>query len=738
MSGSLLSFSVVCRVAVALLWVPALSQAVELGELGVHSEGSGELNLEVDLGAVVPAELATLSISLASRSEFSEAGIAYPKYADSLEFRILEGVNGTYYVAITTAIPVEETVVHLLLSATWSRGKVVREYTAWLNPPLFAPDSVAGVVLPSTVEVQPGDTLSGIVHSLDLPGSLTRFQGYTAILEANPDAFIDGNMNRLLAGAVLEIPPHDVISRTSPETALQQFLVQSEQYNQYLSQIGHFKQPQTGSGETEIQSGGGPEEEARLSIGQEVVEEELSAALEGESGGSGQISALEIQSAQVEETLLSAEAQSEEIKEELTEMQAREEQVSTLIEIESSTPVILQNPAGTAEKEPENALVAPDEPDSRGTGESPAGEGEDADAAMEEIAAVPSSEPTDAETRVGTDIGTDAGKTAGSEPASEPDSETAQGEAVTGEDTSAEDAATANVTDDPPEKDPSTVSGEAPPSSIMGSLSAMFGGLGDYVLKIIAGLLVLMAVLFFYRRRNSQQKPAVDGAADPHSGGRPHAGAGSATPGESLSPLQTDGKGVADGEGAISRPEIDDPLAEAEVYLAYHREEQAIQVLEEAYHASPERHDLAEKLLEIFHQHNDRIAFDTLAGELRTRMGESPGPVWDRVAAMGRKISPGNPGYEETEVAPDIPEPPDHQEEAGTLATDDAWFSATDEPLTGKVDQYEKSRIALQLAETYAQLGEKDIAKGYVDEILQEGSRKQRKKAEKIAKKWEL
>ncbi len=726
MSGSLLSFSVVCRVAVALLWVPALSQAVELGELGVHSEGSGELNLEVDLGAVVPAELATLSISLASRSEFSEAGIAYPKYADSLEFRILEGVNGTYYVAITTAIPVEETVVHLLLSATWSRGKVVREYTAWLNPPLFAPDSVAGVVLPSTVEVQPGDTLSGIVHSLDLPGSLTRFQGYTAILEANPDAFIDGNMNRLLAGAVLEIPSHDVISRTSPETALQQFLAQSEQYNQYLSQIGHFKQPQTGSGETEVQSGGGPEEEARLSIGQEVVEEELSAALEGESGGSGQISALEIQSAQVEETLLSAEAQSEEIKEELTEMQAREEQVSTLIEIESSTPVILQDPAGPAEKELENALVAPDEPDSRGTGESPAGEGEDADAAMEEIAVVPSSEPADAETQVGTG----AGKTAASE--------TAQGEAVTGEDTSAEDAATANVTDDPLEKDPSTVSGEAPPSSIMGSLSAMFGGLGDYVLKIIAGLLVLMAVLFFYRRRNSQQKPAVDGAADPHSGGRPHAGAGPATPGESLSPPQADGKGVADEEGAISRPEIDDPLAEAEVYLAYHREEQAIQVLEEAYHASPERHDLAEKLLEIFHQHNDRIAFDTLAGELRTRMGESPGPVWDRVAAMGRKISPGNPGYEETEVAPDIPEPPDHQEEAGTLATDDAWFSATDEPLTGKVDQYEKSRIALQLAETYAQLGEKDIAKGYVDEILQEGSRKQRKKAEKIAKKWEL
>ncbi len=772
MSRSLLSFSVVCRVVAAILWMPALSQAVEFGELDIHSEWFEEFNLEVDLVAVVPADLATLSISLASRSEFFEAGIAYPKYADSLEFRILERADGTYYVAITTAIPVKEQTVHLLLSATWSRGTVVREYYVWLNPPLFMPDSAADVVLSSTVHVQPGDTLSGIVHSLNLPGSLTRFQGYTAILEANPDAFIEGNMNRLLAGAVLEIPAHDVISRTSPETALQQFLAQSEQYNRYLAEIGHFKQSGVGAGETEFQSDSGPEEEARLSIVQEVIEGELSAALEGESGDSGQISALERQSVQVEETLLSAEAQSDEIKEELAEMQAREEQVSTLIEIESSSPVILQDPAGPAENEPENVLVVPDEPDSQGTGESPAGEGEDADVAREEMAEVISPEPPDAGTDDGKAVYSQPVSEPVSEPASEPasepvsepisesvsepvsepasesvsesvsevsesTSETVQGEAIA-EDTSAKDAATEDVAKDLPEEDLSMVSEQAPPSSIMGSLSAMFGGLGDYVLKIIAGLLVLMAVLFFYRRRNSRQKSVVDEPADPHPGSRHPPEAGAAAGEESPSSSQTGRKGVVDEDRAISRPAADDPLAEAAVYLAYHREEQAIQVLEEAYHASPERHDLAEKLLEIFHQYNDRIAFNALAGELRMRMGESPDPVWDRVAAMGREISPENPEYDETDVPRDVPEPPDHQEEDSMLAVDDTRLSTIDEPSTGEVDPYEKSRIALELAETYARLGEKHIAKGYIHEVLHEGSGKQRKEAEKIAKKWEV
>ena len=728
MRKPLLSLSVLCRVTAVLLWVPSLSPAVEFGELEVHSEWDEELDLEVGLMSLAPAELGTLSIGLASRSEFSRAGIAYPKYAESLEFRILEGAGGTHFVTVTTSVPVREKLVQFLLSATWSRGKVVREYTVWLAPPLFSgepdapveipstgdgsgpgtdsglPEEAAGIVLPPTVHVQRGDTLSGIVHSLDLPASLTRFQGYTAVLEANPDAFIKGNMNRLLAGAVLNIPSPEVISRINPEAALQQFLAQSGQYHQYLTDIGYFGQEEAGSGEADAQPGTGLDEQARLSIGQEVSDEALSTALEGGHGDSGQIEALEKQSAQAEETLLSAEAQSEEIREELTAMQAREDRVSTLIEIESSNLATIQDPVEPAGNEPENGLVAmetAEQPagDTQGAGERPAEESEEADAA---------GTPADSEP---------AGEAVGDE-----DMEPAAGpEAVTRDDASPGDAETANAVADPVEEEPVEeetviVSGQAPASSIMESLSALFGEFGDYVLKIIAGLLVLMAVLFFYRRRNSRQ-PSHGGLESGRSGVPSWAG----------------GTGVADTDGA-------DPLQEAEVYLAYHRDEQAIQVLEEAYAASPQRHDLAEKLLEIFHQHNDRTAFDALAGALRTRLGENPGPVWSRVAAMGREINPENAGYAETDGAPDIPEPPDHPEAegTGTSAADDPRPAEADEPATGKMDRHQKAGIALQLAETYAQLGEKDIASDYIHEVLSEGSKKQKAKAEKLAEKWEI
>ena len=98
------------------------------------------------------------------------------------------------------------------------------------------------------------------------------------------------------------------------------------------------------------------------------------------------------------------------------------------------------------------------------------------------------------------------------------------------------------------------------------------------------------------------------------------------------------------GMGNIHTDEVD-PIAEAEVYLAYGRDEQAEEILKEAVIKDPNRHQLREKLLEIYHQRNDIGAFETLAEELYAALEGRGGDLWDRVAGMGKTLNPDNPMF---------------------------------------------------------------------------------------------
>jgi pilus assembly protein FimV len=96
--------------------------------------------------------------------------------------------------------------------------------------------------------------------------------------------------------------------------------------------------------------------------------------------------------------------------------------------------------------------------------------------------------------------------------------------------------------------------------------------------------------------------------------------------------------------GNIHTDEVD-PIAEAEVYLAYGRDETAEEILKEAMVKNPDRQEIKLKLLEIYHQRNDISAFETLAEELYATQGGRGGKVWDKVEEMGRKLNPDNPMF---------------------------------------------------------------------------------------------
>jgi pilus assembly protein FimV len=97
------------------------------------------------------------------------------------------------------------------------------------------------------------------------------------------------------------------------------------------------------------------------------------------------------------------------------------------------------------------------------------------------------------------------------------------------------------------------------------------------------------------------------------------------------------------GPGAIDTDEVD-PVAEAEVYIAYGRDAQAEEILKEAMARDKNRHEIALKLLEIYHARKSATAFETVAKELRGAVGESS-PLWQKAAAMGAQIDPGNSLY---------------------------------------------------------------------------------------------
>ncbi|KWT90238.1 putative transmembrane protein [Variovorax sp. WDL1] len=88
-----------------------------------------------------------------------------------------------------------------------------------------------------------------------------------------------------------------------------------------------------------------------------------------------------------------------------------------------------------------------------------------------------------------------------------------------------------------------------------------------------------------------------------------------------------------------------DPVAEADVYLAYGRDLQAEEILREALRVTPERTAIHLKLLEIHTKRRDLRAYEALASDVHKLTGGT-GSDWNRVAEMGKELDPGNPLYE--------------------------------------------------------------------------------------------
>jgi pilus assembly protein FimV len=128
------------------------------------------------------------------------------------------------------------------------------------------------------------------------------------------------------------------------------------------------------------------------------------------------------------------------------------------------------------------------------------------------------------------------------------------------------------------------------------------------------------------------------------------------------------------GMGRIESTEVD-PLAEAEVYLAYGRAGQAVQVLKDAVKRNPQRQELQLKLLEAYQQQNDVTSFDDLVSEMNLSEATADQLAWNKVVELKLKMHEhgplglaGNAG-----VAADV------KENVSTQSNDRDWVLAQDD-----------------------------------------------------------
>ena len=165
------------------------------------------------------------------------------------------------------------------------------------------------------------------------------------------------------------------------------------------------------------------------------------------------------------------------------------------------------------------------------------------------------------------------------------------------------------------------------------------------VLPLAGGLLALLAGFGIYRMRQRKSGASVDSSflesrLQPDSffgssGGQRIDTAESAASGSSMvySPSQLDAAGDVD------------PVAEADVYLAYGRDLQAEEILKEAMRSTPTRVAIHNKLLEIYAKRRDARAFEVVATEA-FGLTQGQGPEWDRACELGKELDPSNPLYQ--------------------------------------------------------------------------------------------
>lgn len=370
--------------------------ALGLGEIKVKSQPGQPLLAEIPIISSEQGELEQLRARLASPTTFERVGLPRPQgLVNELDFSVALDEAGRPVVRVTSRTPVDVPAVNFLIEVDWGQGRLVREYSALvsapgtlaaasqpvIDAPVAAPtDTIARPVQPVVMatppesvpaertplpapprapapapvaaapapQVAPGDALAPVRRGQSLSqvaAPLARAQGYTldqamvALLRANPEAFINGNINLLKQGAVLRVP----------ESAEAQTIREDEAAALVRSQIAEWRrarapipqpaavvEPAAAATTAPQAPRTAPVADARLEIAPAAAGTSGSGTQSGVSaGGEGEMLANE-QLQQSKEDLAAREAEVQELRSQVAELEKLKAQQEKLLAMKDS------------------------------------------------------------------------------------------------------------------------------------------------------------------------------------------------------------------------------------------------------------------------------------------------------------------------------------------------------------------------------------------------------------------
>ena len=253
-------------IASTLLFAPT-TWGLGIGEIDIKSKLNQPLDAEIQITSASSSELRDVVFSIPNADVFARYNLDRPQVLNSVRFVVENRDSGNKVIRLASSQVVKDPFLTFLIQADWPQGRMLREYTVLVDPPLFVPNKSAAQTQAyvdnavvsnrattnsqgsidgrneasnsgrasnnlnsgnyaranaagDSYRVKRGDTLWEIANSIKPDDSFSVNQTMIAIFRNNPEAF-DGNINRLKAGQVLSVPTRNQINTLSQESANQ-------------------------------------------------------------------------------------------------------------------------------------------------------------------------------------------------------------------------------------------------------------------------------------------------------------------------------------------------------------------------------------------------------------------------------------------------------------------------------------------------------------------------------------
>ncbi|WP_259756277.1 FimV/HubP family polar landmark protein [Pseudomonas sp. GCEP-101] len=621
-------------IAAASALTSGMAHALGLGDIHLRSALNQPLDAEIDLVEVRDLSAAEVIPKLASPEDFNKAGVDRQYFLTGLKFTPIVKPNGKSVIRVTSDRPVQEPYLNFLVEVVWPNGRLLREYTVLLDPPLYSPQTAAAVPrapmaapapvvrpsapaapratpAPSAAPAAPSrrlegneyrtgknDTLWEIAARARPDGSVSVQQTMLAIQDLNPDAFLGGNINRLKSGQVLRLPDAEQIkARTQPAAV-------AEVNQQYTAWREGRSLPTGGARQLDAT----PRANAGNAPAQADTKDSLR-LLSGENGkakggdkGSKDGQAVADKLAVTKESLDSTRRENEELTSRMSDLQSQMDKLQKLIALKDAQLAKLQSELGNDKAAAANGAAAVPTPQ-------PGGDA----AAQPGTAPVPAAAEQPAAPAPAGDAGTPPAPAAEAQPQPAPAPAPAPA------------APTPAPEAQKPAPAPAPVAAPAAQAetSFIDEILANPLWLGAIAGSALLALLVLLMIISRRRAAKEQESLAAYAGDD-----EPHLDDDLTLAGSELDTLDVPqaAEVAAPVQAAPERvaAQTSDALGEADIYIAYGRFNQAAELLQGAIYDEPQRTDLRLKLMEVYAEIGDREGFARQENELREIGGAEP------------------------------------------------------------------------------------------------------------------